>query len=187
MDTKNEVTDEEITIDDIVEQKDESGNDTTDWKALALHNQGIAKRLKTKLSKSKETPKTEEKPETEKKPEGNTLLEKAFLRSAGITDKEEVELAQQTAKKWGMEIDDLVDDDDFNEKLEKFRTKKANLLATSGVKGDKTGSSAKETPEYWVAKGTPPTAKDIPDRKARVKIHRAMMASENKTGKFYND
>lgn len=183
--TENDTQD--VVIDDITETVDDDGNDTTDYKALALKYQGIAKRLKTKAEKSKEAPKAE-KTETETKPEGNNLLEKAFLRSAGITDKEEVELALTTAKKWGMDIDNLVDDDDFQEKLDKFRTKKANLLATSGVKGDKTGSSAKEDPSYWIAKGTPPTAEQVPDRKARVKIARAMMASEKGGAKrFYND
>lgn len=147
---------------------------------------GSIKRLKTKLEKSKETP--EDKTE-EKKSENsdNSLLEKAFLRSASITDKEEVELALKTAKKWDMSIDELVDDDDFKVKLEKHRTNKSNLNATTNVKGDKSGSSAKNTPEYWTAKGTPPTAEQVPDRKERAKIVRAMM-KDAKTGKqFYNE
>jgi hypothetical protein len=182
---ENDINLDEVVVDDIVEQKDDEGNDTTDWKALALKNQGIAKRLKTKMSKSKET-KTET---TETKPEEskNGLLEKAFLRSAGITDKEEVELALLTAKKWDVDIDALVDDEDFQEKLEKHRTKKANLEATSDIKGDRSGTSAKNTPEYWVAKGTPPTADQVPDRKTRVKIARAMISNTKSGKKFYND
>jgi hypothetical protein len=40
-------------IDEIVEEQDEQGNDATDWKALALKNQGIAKRYKTQMEKAK--------------------------------------------------------------------------------------------------------------------------------------
>ncbi len=179
---------DDVVIEDIVENIDDEGNDTTDWKALALKNQGIAKRLKTKMEKSKETkvePKTDAGKET--KPEENTLLEKAFLRSAGITDKEEVELALLTAKKWGISIDTLVDDEDFQGKLEKHRTTKANLAATSNIKGDKSGASAKESPAYWIAKGTPPTAEQVPDRQARIKIARAMVSDTKNSKKFYND
>lgn len=186
--SENEQLDGDVVIDEIVEEKDDEGNDKTDWKALALKHQGIAKRLKTKLEKSKESPK-EEKTQVKKeetKPD-NTLLEKAFLRSAGITDKEEVALALDTAEKWGLSVDALVDDEDFQTKLDKFRTKKANLEATSGIKGDKSGSSAKEDPEYWKAKGVPPTPEQVPNKKARVKIAKALMADAKNTGKFYND
>lgn len=117
------------------------------------------------------------------------LAEKAFLRSAGITAAKEVELALATAKKWGVSIDDLVDDGDFQDKLEKLRTQTSNELATSQINKGGTGTSqAKSTPEYWIAKGTPPSAADVPDRKLRAKIARAMMANAKGTGKtFYND
>ena len=39
----------EEVVDEIVETKDEEGNDLTDWKALALKNHGIAQPLKKKI------------------------------------------------------------------------------------------------------------------------------------------
>lgn len=141
--------------------------------------------LKRELKDLKKAPK--ETSTKEDAPEGNTLLEKAFLRSAGITDKEEVELALTTAKKWGVSIDDLVDDEDFKGKLEKHRTTKSNALATSNIRGDKSGGNAKDTPAYWIAKGTAPTADQVPDRKARAAIARAMIANTKSGKKFYND
>ena len=54
--------------------------------------------LKRDLKDAKKTKETVSSEKTDT-PESNTLLEKAFLRSAGITDKEEVELALTTAKK----------------------------------------------------------------------------------------
>ena len=64
----------------------------------------------------------------------------------------------------------------FKVKLEKLRNQKSNETATSSVKGGggKT-QTAKETPEYWIAKGTPPSREDIPDRKKRTKISRAFL------------
>lgn len=115
------------------------------------------------------------------------LLQKAFLRSAQITDKDEVDLALSTAKKWGVSIDEIVDDEDFKIKLDKLRTQKSNELATSGVRGDGSSSSAKNSPEYWIAKGVPPTANDVPDRKTRAKIARSMMDNAKSGKKFYND
>lgn len=143
---------------------------------------GSLKRELKDLKKAKDEPK-----ETPQNPEGNTLLEKTFLRAAQITDEEEVELALTTAKKWGISVDKLVDDEDFKEKLEKHRTQKANALATSNIRGDKNGTSAKETPAYYIAKGVPPTAEQVPDRKQRAKIVRAMMADTKNGKKFYND
>lgn len=145
---------------------------------------GSLKRELKDLKKTKET--AIETPQT--KPEANGLLQKSYLRSAGITDPEEVELALSTAKKWGLEVDQLVDDEDWVGKLEKVRTAKANVVATSNVRGGTGTSQAKNTLEYWNAKGSPPSPTDVPDRKVRAKIIRAMMASAKSDGKtFYND
>lgn len=127
------------------------------------------------------------KQEAEKKSDDFGLLEKSFLRSAGITAEDEVELARTTAKKWDMPIDKLVDDEDFKTKLEKMRTQKANELATSNIKGSGGKGQAKETLEYWVAKGTPPSREDVPDRKLRAQIARSMMANAKSSKTFYND
>ncbi len=151
------------------------------------HHLGIVNRLKTKLGVKEESEgKTENK--SGKKESPDDLAQKAYLRSAQIVEPDEVELALSTAAKWGISIDKLVDDEDFKVKLEKIRTQKANELATSNIKGGKSGTSqAKLTAEYWIAKNQAPTAADVPDRKTRVKIVRAMMASTKSSKKFYND
>lgn len=145
---------------------------------------GSLKRENKDLKKPKDEPK-----ETVQTKTDNSLLEKAYLRSAGVTSEDEVELALSTAKKWDMPIDKLVDDEDFKIKLEKVRTQKSNELATSKVKGGGSGKpGAKEDAAYWKAKGVPPTPADIPDKSTRVKIIREMMASAKNGGKkFYND
>lgn len=138
------------------------------------------KDLKKPKEETKETPKTNQ-------TDDSRLTQKAYLRSAGIIDADEVELALSTAKKWGEPIDSIVDDDDFKVKLEKLRTQKTNELAISNVKGSGQGSQAKNTPEYWIAKGIPPSPNDVPDRKTRAKIARAMVSNTKSSKTFYND
>lgn len=145
-----------------------------------------AKELKKELEVLRE--KSEES-EPQKNQETALLekLERITLRQADITHSDDIELARSTAKKWNMDIDEVIVDEDFKVKLERQQKSRANTEATSGVKGGGGTSGAKEKPEYWIAKGTPPTAKDVPDRKTRVKIARAMMADAKIGKKFYNE
>jgi DNA gyrase/topoisomerase IV subunit A len=144
---------------------------------------GSLKRELKDLKKAKDEPK-----ETSSKPEESDLLQKAFLRTADITAEDEVELALETSQKWDISVDKLVDDEDFQIKLEKLRTQKANEAATSNVKGGPGKGNAKETADYWIKKGTPPSRDDIPDAKQRRKISRAFLTANQGGGKtFYND
>lgn len=168
-------------------KENQSPNELAEIKTLLESYGGDIASLKRSMKKATSKPEKTE-AATEKAPADDSgLLEKAFLRTASITDKAEVELALETAKKWDMSVDALVDDEDFKIKLEKHRTQVSNEKATSNVKGDQGGSTAKDTAEYWIAKGVPPTREQVPDRKTRAKIARAMMASEKDTKKFYND
>lgn len=144
---------------------------------------GALKRELKDLKKPKEAP--VETPQT--KPEDNSLVQKSYLRAAGVTHPEDVELALSTAKKWGMEVDALVDDEDFKIRLERQQTARANELATKDVRSGQGSQEAKTKPEFWMAKGTPPTAADVPNRKDRAAIARAMLADAKTGKKFYND
>lgn len=146
---------------------------------------GSLKREFKDLKKSLEKP--VETPTKETKTDEHGLLQKGYLRMAGISSEDEVEFALQIAKKWDMPVDKLVDDEDFKLKLDKLRTQKSNELATSNIKGSPGQSGAKNTPDYWIAKGAPPSRDDVPDRKARAKIARAMMAATKSNKQFYND
>jgi len=129
---------------------------------------------------------TKETPQT--KTEEFGLLQKTYLRAASITDEDEIELAKETSKKWGIDVDKLVDDEDFKIKLKKLRDAKANSIALDVKGGSAPSSGAKNTSQYWNQQGTPPTAKDVPDRKVRAKIVREMLDNQkNAGGKFYND
>lgn len=148
----------------------------------------LKKELKD-LKKSKED--TSETPGKTKTDENQLLakIERMSLRQAGISDPEDIKLAQDTAKKWNMDIDDVLADEDFKIKLERQQTTRANTLATSRVKGGSGTSQAKMTAEYWIAKGMPPTPTDIPDKATRQKIVQAVIKSvkQGDNKKFYND
>lgn len=192
MDTnENEVVEVE---EEVEEETPAPTEDPAELKARIqrLEEKAIAQRERTRILRQElakktrsDAPKAEQ---TDPKPADNGLLAKAFLRSAGITQGDEVELALTTAKKWDMQIDQLVDDEDFKIKLDKLRTTKANAEATSNVRGRPSVGSAKETEAYWIAKGVPPSPADVPDRKTRAKIVRAMLTNASSSGKtFYND
>lgn len=139
------------------------------------------KALDEKNSGKLETPKNQ--------PEEFGLLQKSFLRAAGITDPDVVELAKTLSKKWNMDIDVLVDDEDFKAKAEKITTAKSNAKATDVEGGSGTSGGAKNSTEYWSQKGELPTAKDVSDRKTRANIHREMAKRSRGGGggKFYNE
>jgi hypothetical protein len=114
-------------------------------------------------------------------------IERMTLRQAGLTESEDIELARNTAKKWGIDIDEVLLDEDFKLKLERQQANRANAIATSRIKGGAGTSQAKNTPEYWQAKGVPPSPSDVPDRAIRAKIVRSMMESAKVGKKFYNE
>jgi hypothetical protein len=130
---------------------------------------------------------TETKTETpEVKADEFGLLQKTFLISAGIKESDEVEYAKSFQKKYNMDWDVMIQDDVFNSGLTKMRNTKENANATN-VRGGSGGGVTKSA-DFFIAKGVPPTAKDIPDRKARVAIINQMMdAEKNGGGKFYNE
>lgn len=122
----------------------------------------------------------------EKKPDEFGLLQKTYLRAAGVVAEDEIELARDLQKKTGLDWDKLVDDDFFKAKLENLRTSKANADATSNIRGGQGSSAAKNTVEYWLGKGEAPP-KTPENRKLRADLMRALMNKEKEGKKFYND
>jgi hypothetical protein len=148
---------------------------------------GSLKREIKDLKKSKDDPK-----ETSQKnqPEEFGLLQKTYLRSAGITADDEVELAKDIQKKSGLDWDKLVEDEYFKAKLDALRTQKSNEEAASHIKGGAGGGSeARNTADYWLKKGEMPTeevAKAM-GRKELAKFARARVAQDKPGFKFYNE
>lgn len=153
-----------VEVDDIKQTTDDDGNDTTDWKAiaeerqaLALKNQGIAKRYKTAAQKAKDSSKKEEvkEPPADNKSGELDKGDKALLVAYGIKGADEFALAKSWINRTGDEIDSMVEDDIFQAKLTKLREAKASTDAVP--KGNKRGTgTAKGDVDFWVAKGELP-------------------------------
>ena len=189
MENTNEGAEDVIEdVDDIVETKDDDGNDTTDYKAeaskykdQALKNQGIAKRYKTKFEKAKDKP-TEAKPKegktkepdskkdvenVDKKPSDLDYGQKAYLKSSGI-EESEIEFVKKVMDDTGKTIEEVLASKYFQaelkEKREVDRTEEAKPKGSG-----KSGSPARSTPEYWIAKGEmPPNTPE--NQKLRIEI-----------------
>ena len=143
--------------------------------------------IKIEKTEKKETS-TKKEPEAAK-PDDKLLekMDRLTLKAESITEQDEVDLANQWKKDTGREVEDIISNPIFVKELEKLRDDKANEKATANVEGGGGTTQAKNTPEYWIAKGTPPSREDVPDRKTRIAIQRAMMASTKSGKKFYND
>ena len=139
----------------------------------------------------KPEPKIDKKPEPKKSDEDFGLLELTFLKGEDIKSEDEIEFVKKELKEAGLTNDQLPKlfaNKYFKSQLDEFKTEKANVKAVAGIKGGRGGESeAKNTPEYWIAKGVPPTPEQVPDRQTRVKIARAMMNNEKSGKKFYNE
>lgn len=149
---------------------------------------GSLKRELKDAKKSKEE--TKETPPNQKSDDSALLqeLEGLALDNADISHSDDIELARNTAKKWGMSLRQVLKDEDFKVKLERQQTSRTNLEATSKVKGGAGTGQTKNSPEYWIAKGSYPSREEVPDRATRTKIRQAFMKNSSTSGKkFYND
>lgn len=156
-----------------VEDGDE---DTTDWKAEALKAQGIAKRLKTKLEKAGK-PETK----TESKNTGLDYGQKAYLVANGIKGADERALVDEYLAS-GKELEDIIENKHFQNDLKDLRDERATKEATpSGTK--RSNTSARDTVEYWIAKGEMPPVEEV---ELRRKIVNAKMKSGSNSSPFYN-
>lgn len=156
MENKNDSLDEDFS--EIQE------SDDTDWKeeSFKLREKAIRQRestkalresLKEKDAKIAELSKTEKKAEKSDE-ELSKRLDKLALKAAGINEADEVELLEKWKTDTGRDADSIVDNNIFKKELEDIRVAKANLKATSNIKGEQGISGAKNEPDYWIAKAT---------------------------------
>lgn len=185
----NKEVDEIEEVEEIEETKDEFENDTTDWRALALKNQGIAKRYQTKLQKKLEAEKlaakkaeeAKEKQPQDKKEDKKDFdyAEKAYLKAMGI-EKDEFPFVLEAMQSTGKSLDEMLDSKYFQSELKEKREEKASQDAIpSGSK--RSGGSARDSVEYWLAKGElPPTDQ----RELRQQVVNAKLKAESAKNKF---
>jgi len=161
----------------------EGEEDTTDYKALAIKNAGIAKRNKTKLEKLKlknAERRGEEKAIEKQNKQGFDYAEKAYLKASQIAP-DEFSLVEDAMKATGKSLDEVLDSKWFQAELKEQRDAKASKDAVpSGTK--RSNTTSRDSVEYWIAKGELP--KDNPElaRKvvnARIKADTGSVFSKN--------
>lgn len=172
---KNESGEVEIEeVEELPEVK-EGEEDTTDWKALALRNQGIAKRNATKLKRLKETKETPIEPQKISKEEGFDYAELSYLEVKGVSE-EDHEYVLETIKDSGKSLKDLLGSKWFQSDLKERRESRVSKNAIpSGTK--RSTSSARDSVEYYANK---------PFSEVPKELKRDVLAARKKTASSAN-
>lgn len=154
---------------------DETETETIDWKAKYEAEEGRRRRLEKQLSKSDTGDK--------KAPSKSDELDygqKAFLVANGVKEQDEMKLVTSIMKDTGKTLDDVLQSKYFLSELQEMREAKVTANAVpSGTK--RTGQSAQDSVEYWLAKGELPS-----DRELRTKVVNARYNAEKNKNVFYN-
>jgi hypothetical protein len=156
----------------------EGEEDTTDYKALAAKNAGIAKRNATKLAKLKERLKIDKKVEQqlEEKKNEPDYAKLAYLEQKGITSDEDIAWAEKQAKDSGKSLRDLFGAKWFQEELKERREVAATKEAIpSGSK--RSVNSTRDSVEYWITKG------ELPQGEENRKLREDIVAAKRKQSK----
>lgn len=177
---ENDETKEVEEVEELPEVK-EGEEDTTDYKALALKFQGMAKRFQTRTKKMLENPpKTEikkEEPVADKK-EVLDRIDRAVLTVRGITEPDEIELVEKRKKETGRGLEELLSATWFKQELAEHREKYITDLSLP--KDSKRSSQvARDSVEYWIQKG------ELPPR-SQVQLRRDVVNARMKKAKDNN-
>jgi hypothetical protein len=180
-------------LEDLPEIK-EGEDDTTDYKALAKKNHGIAKRNATKLSKlnerikelekgsNKEELGSDGKPKAAKEEKKEVLdkLDRAVLRFEKIIEPDEIALVETYIKETGKDIEAVLASKHFQAELQEMRDLAATDNAIPG--GTKrSGNSAIDTVEYWLKADKLPPVDQV---ELRRKVVNAKIGKEKSQSHF---
>lgn len=179
-DTQDIDLNNEGTQADVETPETENEEQGVDWEAKARELEGRLKRAETKLKKSSD-------PSKESKSAPSTsgdfdYSQKAFLAVNEIKSAKELDLAKEFVKNTGKSLDEVVTNKYFLQELKELKELEATAQATpSGSK--RTGQSAQDSVEYWLAKGEMPPQGMTELRQQYVN---AKMKKEGSNKMFYN-
>jgi hypothetical protein len=139
------------------------------WKAEALKNKAILERNKNKEVKEEKK---------EEKSDGFGYDVKAYLKASGIKA-DEFDFVKDELKRFGGDVDGLIDNEYFQAKLEKHRA--INKTAEAAPKGKRTGNSATDSADYWLNK----PFEEVPQNLRR-EVLNARLKKETTGSHFYN-
>lgn len=139
---------------------EELADDSIDWKEKAKTMTGIAKRKTTALKKAKEAltkkPPVVTPPQNDKKDEFG-YDKKAYLNSLGFTDSEDHKYVQDIVKSSGKSLEDVLAMPFVGSELKRLGEERKTKAAAPPADG-RSGTPARDTVEYWLAKGELPPA-----------------------------
>lgn len=150
------------------DKSDDDKSDDIDWKSKALGYKAILDRNKNKKPESKSA-----------KSDEFDYGKMAFLTSNGIKGTKEIDFVNDEAKKSGMKLTDLLENEYFQSKLDKFRA--LNKTAEATIKGKDSKGIQTDSVEYWLNK----PIEDVPPE-MRIKVVNAKLKQNESTGVFYN-
>ena len=168
----------------------EGEEDTTDWKELALKQQGINKRLKTKMAKAKEEKPEEKKEKPPEKPETETKTDfdygqKAFINNAlgvDLKNEKQVQLVTDYVSN-GKSLDDLLTNKHFGNDLKDLQeaAKAKDAVPTSNKRS---AGADKTAIDYWINKySSSGNLNDVP-QEHRAEVLNKRIAKETQENMF---
>jgi len=182
--SNDEYTEDVVEVEEEVEETEDEESESDDSQQEQQKESPEAKlarltRMKAQLEK-KLGISTEEK-KTSKKGSLD-YSQKAYLIASGIKGADEFGLVQEVIKSTGKALEDVIESKYFKAELNELReiNKTSDANPSSG---NRSGNSARNTVDYWIAKGELPPASEV---ELRRKVVNARMQKAKSGGQFYN-
>jgi len=122
--------------------------------------------------------------ETKDKPKELGYDQKAFLIANGIKGQEEFSIVQDVLLASGKSLDEVIEMRYVQEELKTLREHKATQEATPKGSGERGGQGARNTVDYWLAKGELPPAEQ---EELRRKVVNEKLKRSKQKSKFGGD
>lgn len=174
-------TEEEVEETDDVEESTDDESDTTE-QPRETPEARLARLTRMKAQLEKKLGLSTEKESKPSKKGALDYSQKAFLIANGIKGNDEFGLVQEVMKSTGKSLDDIIESKYFKAELNELRELNKSADANP-ASGNRSGNSARNTVEYWIAKGELPPASEVDLRR---KVVNARMNKAKSVATFYN-
>lgn len=164
----NEDIDSILDADEDETSEEETSTENSDNELTEREKQFLAraKKAEAKLKEAKAT-KQEAKPKTETKKADMDYGKKAFLVANGIKGSEEIGLAERISDETGKTLDEVIESKYFKYELNELR-EAAKIADATPSTSKRSGTSARDSVDYWVKKGELPPPDQVALRRAVV-------------------
>ena len=167
----------EEVVEDLNEDEQEESSETINYEEKYKEMEGRLKRLQTKLDKKSETK------ESNKTNKGELDYgQKAFLAANGIKGADELTLVKDFMENTGKSLEEILENKHFLNEVKEIRDTKAVNDAVPGA-SKRGGGAARDSVEYWIAKGELPPANQPQLRRDYVN---AKLKKSKEGNMFYN-